>query len=174
MQTLWTWSTPTATLSSLAASAPGSPSGTWTFTPTEARPSEAARTCSSEASTTLYIVSIEIQHICHIDCHPTVNSAYSTKNESYRYLCNHRRAYKLFTDSISPKCKFTAFPCESYEKVYNPQMNRENFQTSDLAVWEWSVFFLWREEWGVWSAGIQAGILMGSLNYPNNTAEFTL
>ena len=44
--------------------------------------------------------------------------AYSTKNESYRYLCNHRRAYKLFTDSISPKCKFTAFPCESYEKVY--------------------------------------------------------
>ena len=42
--------------------------------------------------------------------------AYSTKNESYRYLCNHRRAYKLFTDSISPKCKFTAFPCDSYEK----------------------------------------------------------
>ena len=29
--------------------------------------------------------------------------AYSSKNESYRYLCNHRRAYKLFTDSISPK-----------------------------------------------------------------------
>ena len=45
-------------------------------------------------------------------------SAYTAKNESqsYRYLCNHRRAYKLFTDSISPKCKFTAFPCESYEK----------------------------------------------------------
>ena len=34
---------------------------------------------------------------------------------TYRYLCNHRRAYKLFTNSISPKCKFTAFPCESYE-----------------------------------------------------------
>ena len=31
--------------------------------------------------------------------------SYSTKNESYRYLCNHRRAYKLFTDSISPKVK---------------------------------------------------------------------
>ncbi|XP_011495499.1 PREDICTED: uncharacterized protein LOC105360313 [Ceratosolen solmsi marchali] len=30
-----------------------------------------------------------------------------------RSLCNHRRAYKLFTDSISPKCHFPAFPCES-------------------------------------------------------------
>ena len=48
-------------------------------------------------------------------------SAYSTKNESYRYLCNHRRAYKLFTDSLSPKCKFTAFPCESYEKFESGQ-----------------------------------------------------
>lgn len=28
-----------------------------------------------------------------------------------RSLCNHRRAYKLFTDSISPKCRFPAFPC---------------------------------------------------------------
>jgi hypothetical protein len=33
----------------------------------------------------------------------TLFPAYSSKNESYRYLCNHRRAYKLFTDSISPK-----------------------------------------------------------------------
>ena len=50
--------------------------------------------------------------------HCPLISAYTAKNESqsYRYLCNHRRAYKLFTDSISPKCKFTAFPCESYEK----------------------------------------------------------
>ena len=50
--------------------------------------------------------------------HASLISAYTAKNESqsYRYLCNHRRAYKLFTDSISPKCKFTAFPCESYEK----------------------------------------------------------
>lgn len=30
-----------------------------------------------------------------------------------RSLCNHRRAYKLFTDSISPKCRFPAFPCSS-------------------------------------------------------------
>ncbi|XP_076162425.1 uncharacterized protein LOC143144182 isoform X2 [Ptiloglossa arizonensis] len=29
-----------------------------------------------------------------------------------RSLCNHRRAYKLFTDSVSPKCRFPAFPCE--------------------------------------------------------------
>ena len=50
--------------------------------------------------------------------HVSLISAYTAKNESqtYRYLCNHRRAYKLFTDSISPKCQFTAFPCESYEK----------------------------------------------------------
>ncbi|XP_018047089.1 PREDICTED: uncharacterized protein LOC108686338 [Atta colombica] len=29
-----------------------------------------------------------------------------------RSLCNHRRAYKFFTDSVSPKCRFPAFPCE--------------------------------------------------------------
>ena len=27
-------------------------------------------------------------------------------------LCNHRRAYKFFTDSVSPKCRFPAFSCE--------------------------------------------------------------
>ena len=31
-------------------------------------------------------------------------------------MCNHRRAYKLFTDSIDPQCSFTAFPCKSYDK----------------------------------------------------------
>ena len=43
-------------------------------------------------------------------------TAYNSPNETSRYLCNHRRAYRLFTDSISPKCSSTAFPCESYEK----------------------------------------------------------
>ncbi|XP_071443588.1 uncharacterized protein [Hetaerina americana] len=33
-----------------------------------------------------------------------------------RSLCNHRRAYKFFTDSVSPRCHFPAVPCESYEK----------------------------------------------------------
>ncbi|XP_014479688.1 PREDICTED: uncharacterized protein LOC106746986 [Dinoponera quadriceps] len=28
-------------------------------------------------------------------------------------LCNHRRAYKFFTDSVSPKCRFPAFPCDN-------------------------------------------------------------
>ena len=42
--------------------------------------------------------------------------AYNDVNETSRYLCNHRRAYKFFTDSISPKCNSVAFPCESYEK----------------------------------------------------------
>ncbi|XP_011174955.1 uncharacterized protein LOC105207204 isoform X2 [Solenopsis invicta] len=30
-----------------------------------------------------------------------------------RSLCNHRRAYKFFTDSVSPKCRFPAFPCDN-------------------------------------------------------------
>ncbi|XP_050533070.1 pancreatic triacylglycerol lipase-like [Daktulosphaira vitifoliae] len=33
-----------------------------------------------------------------------------------RSLCNHRRAYKFFTDSVTPGCAFPAVPCESYEK----------------------------------------------------------
>ncbi|XP_063226535.1 pancreatic triacylglycerol lipase-like isoform X2 [Bacillus rossius redtenbacheri] len=32
-----------------------------------------------------------------------------------RSLCNHRRAYKFFTDSVSPRCHFPSFPCESYD-----------------------------------------------------------
>ncbi|XP_055614938.1 uncharacterized protein LOC129761246 [Toxorhynchites rutilus septentrionalis] len=32
-----------------------------------------------------------------------------------RSLCNHRRAYKFFIDSVAPKCLFPAFPCENYE-----------------------------------------------------------
>ena len=44
-------------------------------------------------------------------------TAYQDNDTStYRYLCNHRRAYKFFTDSISPKCYFTSFPCENYDK----------------------------------------------------------
>ncbi|XP_058175494.1 uncharacterized protein LOC131290361 [Anopheles ziemanni] len=33
-----------------------------------------------------------------------------------RSLCNHRRAYKFFIDSVAPRCHFPAFPCESYDK----------------------------------------------------------
>ncbi|KAL1464239.1 hypothetical protein WDU94_003905, partial [Cyamophila willieti] len=33
-----------------------------------------------------------------------------------RSLCNHRRAYKFFTDSVLPRCNFPALACESYEK----------------------------------------------------------
>lgn len=32
-----------------------------------------------------------------------------------RSLCNHRRAYKFFIDSVAPRCLFPAFPCDSYE-----------------------------------------------------------
>lgn len=32
-----------------------------------------------------------------------------------RSLCNHRRAYKFFIDSVSPRCHFPAFPCDTYD-----------------------------------------------------------
>lgn len=32
-----------------------------------------------------------------------------------RSLCNHRRAYKFFIDSVAPRCLFPAFPCNSYD-----------------------------------------------------------
>lgn len=32
-----------------------------------------------------------------------------------RSLCNHRRAYKFFIDSVAPRCLFPAFPCASYD-----------------------------------------------------------
>lgn len=32
-----------------------------------------------------------------------------------RSLCNHRRAYKFFIDSVAPNCQFPSFPCDSYE-----------------------------------------------------------
>lgn len=40
--------------------------------------------------------------------------AAASENEA-RSLCNHRRAYKFFTDSVSPRCHFPAAPCDSYE-----------------------------------------------------------
>ncbi|KAK4875580.1 hypothetical protein RN001_012002 [Aquatica leii] len=33
-----------------------------------------------------------------------------------RSLCNHRRAYKFFIDSVSPRCHFPSFPCNSYDE----------------------------------------------------------
>ncbi|GAB0089134.1 uncharacterized protein DMENIID0001_036270 [Sergentomyia squamirostris] len=33
-----------------------------------------------------------------------------------RSLCNHRRAYKFFIDSVAPRCLFPAFPCSSYDE----------------------------------------------------------
>ncbi len=40
-----------------------------------------------------------------------MSAAYSNSNDTFRYLCNHRRAYKLFTNSISPKCKVKLLKC---------------------------------------------------------------
>ena len=36
-----------------------------------------------------------------------------------RFMCNHGRASKYFTESISPKVHSTSFPCENYEKFQN-------------------------------------------------------
>ncbi|XP_055945860.1 pancreatic triacylglycerol lipase-like isoform X1 [Argiope bruennichi] len=33
----------------------------------------------------------------------------------WQSLCNHRRAFRFFIDSIIPSCRFPAFPCDSYE-----------------------------------------------------------
>ncbi|KAJ1531571.1 hypothetical protein ONE63_000244 [Megalurothrips usitatus] len=38
----------------------------------------------------------------------------ASENEA-RSLCNHRRAYKFFTDSVSPRCHFPAAACDSYD-----------------------------------------------------------
>ncbi|XP_013189402.2 uncharacterized protein LOC106134007 [Amyelois transitella] len=40
---------------------------------------------------------------------------WSAPSPEGRSLCNHRRAYKFFTDSVSPKCHFPAFPCANYD-----------------------------------------------------------
>lgn len=34
----------------------------------------------------------------------------------WQSLCNHRRAFRFFIDSITPSCRFPAFPCDSYER----------------------------------------------------------
>nr|CAD7461739.1 unnamed protein product [Timema tahoe] len=40
---------------------------------------------------------------------------WSASDVEGRSLCNHRRAYKFFTDSVSPRCHFPSFPCNSYD-----------------------------------------------------------
>ncbi|XP_016987019.1 uncharacterized protein LOC108050044 [Drosophila rhopaloa] len=42
-------------------------------------------------------------------------SAQAAEDEEGRSLCNHRRAYKFFIDSVAPRCLFPAFPCGSYD-----------------------------------------------------------
>ncbi|XP_067640448.1 uncharacterized protein [Eurosta solidaginis] len=42
-------------------------------------------------------------------------SAQTADEEEGRSLCNHRRAYKFFIDSVAPRCMFPAYPCKSYD-----------------------------------------------------------
>lgn len=43
----------------------------------------------------------------------------NVEDEEGRSLCNHRRAYKFFIDSVAPRCQFPAFPCDSYDNFLN-------------------------------------------------------
>lgn len=45
-------------------------------------------------------------------CTPTSPTA--TEGDG-RYLCNHRRGYKYYLDSVAPVCRFPAFVCRDYE-----------------------------------------------------------
>jgi len=40
----------------------------------------------------------------------------SSGDNDGRSLCNHRRAYKFFTESVSPRCPYPSFSCDSYDK----------------------------------------------------------
>uniref|UniRef100_W8AL20 Inactive pancreatic lipase-related protein 1 n=1 Tax=Ceratitis capitata TaxID=7213 RepID=W8AL20_CERCA len=42
-------------------------------------------------------------------------SAQTADEEEGRSLCNHRRAYKFFIDSVAPRCMFPAYPCNNYD-----------------------------------------------------------
>ena len=42
-------------------------------------------------------------------------AAQTADEEEGRSLCNHRRAYKFFIDSVAPRCMFPAFPCDKYD-----------------------------------------------------------
>lgn len=75
----------------------------------------AARICLSALSLTLFgvicstylIVSFKINYCNFFSAPPA--------SVEGRSLCNHRRAYKFFIDSVAPKCLFPAFPCDNYE-----------------------------------------------------------
>ncbi|XP_043212799.1 pancreatic triacylglycerol lipase-like [Amphibalanus amphitrite] len=41
----------------------------------------------------------------------------ASQAEEGRSLCNHRRSYRFFIDSISANCTFPATPCDSYESL---------------------------------------------------------
>ena len=65
--------------------------------------------------------------IGHVDFYPNGGTAqpgcknyiigglYDYLDHEEGHLCNHQRAYHLFTQSLSPSCRFTAFPCQSYQ-----------------------------------------------------------
>lgn len=58
-----------------------------------------------------------------------------------RSLCNHRRAYKFFTDSVSPKCHFPAFPCSDYDTFLEVSSLTSNSKASfNFRILEWLLY----------------------------------
>lgn len=61
-------------------------------------------------------------------------SAQAAEDEEGRSLCNHRRAYKFFIDSVASRCLFPAFPCNNYDDFLTGSCfpcNRDNESATD-------------------------------------------
>ena len=54
----------------------------------------------------------------HADFYPNGGSNQNGCNKGLN-ICSHQRSIALFTNSISPKCHFTAFHCSDYESFQN-------------------------------------------------------
>lgn len=119
MQISSTLFTATASSSSWVDSVPGSPWVTWIII----RMAEKCKADARISSLVLFLTSFGVsssqayRNQGRLKC--KVMNLYFANNTIVpasavegRSLCNHRRAYKFFTDSVSPKCRFPAFPCD--------------------------------------------------------------
>lgn len=83
----------------------------WIFTPMGAECRRDAAIYLSELLATLFGVGLAMSKRLGL-CDSGAILASAVEGRS---LCNHRRAYKFFIDSVSPRCHFPAFPCDSYD-----------------------------------------------------------
>lgn len=70
---------------------------------------------SSEQLLTLSGVRFNLSNFLFVFYSFNISSLAPPTEVEGRSLCNHRRAYKFFIDSVAPNCQFPAFPCDSYE-----------------------------------------------------------